>query len=123
MFFWIDPGGDEGRGDLTRISRKLGRSAPDFHRLGQGVQIDHAIDAIMRLLHFDEIDDRAEIVAEMQITRRLDARENPFNHGHGLRSNHVSLAPSFATPVSRAQVAGWRLSNGVHRLAPACDGK
>jgi hypothetical protein len=37
----------------------------------------------MRLLQLHEVDDRAEVIAEMQIARRLDARKNPFNHGHG----------------------------------------
>jgi hypothetical protein len=36
----------------------------------------------MRLLQFDEIDDRAEVIAEMQITGRLDARKNPFHECH-----------------------------------------
>jgi hypothetical protein len=36
----------------------------------------------MGFLQLHEVDDRAEIIAEMQIARRLDARKNPLNHCH-----------------------------------------
>jgi hypothetical protein len=36
----------------------------------------------MCLLHLHEVDDRAEVVAEMQIARRLDTRKDPFNESH-----------------------------------------
>ncbi len=83
MLFRIDAGGDEGRGHFAGIARQLGRAAPDVNALRDRVHVDDAVDAIVRLLQFDEIDDRAEVIAEMQIARRLDARKNPFNHGHG----------------------------------------
>jgi hypothetical protein len=52
----------------------------------------------MRLLQPDEIDDRAEVIAKMQIARRLDARKNPFNECHcQLPADIRKLAPSFAT--------------------------
>jgi nucleoside-diphosphate-sugar epimerase len=37
------------------------------------VHVDDAIDAVVRFLQLHEVDDRAEIVAEMQIACRLDA--------------------------------------------------
>ena len=37
------------------------------------VHVDDAIDAVVRLLQLHEVDDRAEVIAEMQIARRLDA--------------------------------------------------
>jgi hypothetical protein len=43
----------------------------------------------MRLLQFDEIHDRAEIVAEVQIARRLDARKDPLGKSH----NQVPVCP------------------------------
>jgi hypothetical protein len=47
------------------------------------VKIDDAIDAVMRSLQLDEFDDRAEIIAEMQVSRRLHAGEDAFNEfGH-----------------------------------------
>ena len=51
-------------------------------RLVQEYQIDDAIKAVMGLLQFNEIDDRAEVIAEMQIAGRLDARKDPFNECH-----------------------------------------
>ena len=38
-----------------------------------GVHVDDAIETVVRLLQLDEIDDRAEVIAEMQIAGRLDA--------------------------------------------------
>ena len=75
----IDAGGDEGRGHLAGVARELGRAAPDVHPLRDRVHVDDAIDAVVGLLQLHEVDDRAEVIAEMQIARRLDARKNPFN--------------------------------------------
>jgi hypothetical protein len=36
----------------------------------------------MRLLQLHEVDDRAEVIAEMQIAGGLDARKDPFNECH-----------------------------------------
>jgi hypothetical protein len=47
------------------------------------VHVDDTVDAVVGLLHLHEVDDRAEIVAEVQIARRLDARKDPFNEWHG----------------------------------------
>ncbi len=69
----IDAAGDEGGGDFAGVARELGRTAPHVHPLRDGVQVDHAIQAVVGFLQFDEIDDRAEVIAEMQIARRLDA--------------------------------------------------
>ena len=43
---------------------------------GQRMQVDHAIDAVGRVLQRDELLDRAEIVAEVEVARRLDAGED-----------------------------------------------
>jgi hypothetical protein len=47
------------------------------------VHVDDAIDAVVGFLHLHEVDDRAEVIAEVQIACRLDARKNPFNEWHG----------------------------------------
>jgi len=65
----IDAAGDEGCGDLADRARQFGGILPD----GDGMQVHHAVDAVVGVLEFDEVDDRAEIVAEVQIARRLDA--------------------------------------------------
>jgi len=78
----IDAACDEGGRHFPGVPCKLGRPAPYVGRLRDRMQVDDAIDAIMRLLQFDEVHDRAEVIAEMQIAGRLDARKNPFNEGH-----------------------------------------
>ena len=50
VFFRIDAAGDESRSDLANGMRQLGRLLP--HR--DGVQIDHAIDAVVAVLQLDE---------------------------------------------------------------------
>ena len=55
------------------LRRKLGRAAPDVDAVRDRVHVDDAIDAVVRVLQLHEVDDRAEVIAEMQITRRLDA--------------------------------------------------
>ena len=72
-FFGSMPAGDEGRGHLAGVAREFRRSAPHLHRLRQRVQVDHAIQAVVGLLQLHEVDDRAEVIAEMQIAGRLDA--------------------------------------------------
>src|SRR5690606_7765033 len=43
---------------------------------GDRVQVDDAVDAVVAFLQVDELADRAEIVAEMEIAGRLDAGED-----------------------------------------------
>ena len=74
----IDAAGEERRGHLARVARQLARVLP--HR--DGVQIDHAIDAVIALLQRDEFGDRAEIIAEVQIAGRLHAGKNAFLERH-----------------------------------------
>ncbi len=102
-FFGSMPAAMKAAVDLAGVAGKLRRAAPDVHALRDRVHVDDAIDAVMRLLQLHEIDDRAEVIAEMQIAGRLDARKNPFNEGHGLVSR--CSAPSFAMRALRAQVA------------------
>jgi hypothetical protein len=73
MLFRIDATGDEGRRDLPGVAGEFGRTALYFYPLGEGMHVDDAIQAIVGCLQLHEIDDGAEIIAEMQIARRLDA--------------------------------------------------
>jgi hypothetical protein len=82
VFFRVDAAGNEGRGDLTRIFRQLLGPAPDRNRLGDGVQVDHAIDAVVLVLQCDELRDGAEIIAEMQVAGRLHAGKHPLLECH-----------------------------------------
>jgi hypothetical protein len=45
----------------------------------------------MRFLQLHEVDDRAEVIAEMQIAGRLDARKNPFHECHCLLPANAAL--------------------------------
>jgi hypothetical protein len=78
-FFGSMPAGDEGGGHLTDRFRQFGGLLPH----GDGVQIDHAIDAIVAILQLDEALDGAEIIAEMQIAGGLYAGKNQFLKRHG----------------------------------------
>ncbi len=68
----IDAGRQERRRHLARRADQLGRILPD----GDRVLVDDAIDAIVARLQLREAADGAEIVAEMQIAGRLDARKD-----------------------------------------------
>ena len=74
----IDAAGDEGGGHLADRLRQLGRVLPDR----DGVQVDDAIDAVVGLLQLDELHDRAEIVAEMQVAGRLHAGKHALLERH-----------------------------------------
>ena len=69
MFLWIDAAGDESGGDFAGQLGQFGRVLPDRY----GVQIDNAVDAVVFLLQGNELDDGAEIIAQMQIAARLNA--------------------------------------------------
>ena len=71
-FFGVDAGGQEGRGDLARLAA----SSFGILRLGDGVQVDHAVEALVVVLQAREVADRAEIVAEVEIAGRLHAGQD-----------------------------------------------
>ena len=70
----IDAAGDERRGHLADRLGQLVRVLP--HR--DGVQVDHAIDAVVAVLQLDELDDGAEVIAEVQVAGRLHPGEHLF---------------------------------------------
>src|SRR5581483_6569595 len=70
--------GDERRRHLADRARQFGRLLP----YRDGVQVDHAIDAVVAFLQLDEPGDGTEIVAEMQIAGRLYAREHALFECH-----------------------------------------
>ena len=71
----VDPRRKQPGARLASVRRELRRVL----RHGDRVQIDDAIDAVVTALQPRPIADRAEIVSEMQIARRLHAREDPFH--------------------------------------------
>ncbi len=90
----IDAGGDEGRGHLARVPGQL----VGVLEHGDGVQIDHAIEAVVLVLQRHEFGDGAEIIAEMQIAGRLHAGE------------HAGLFLSHASPLREAGVMACALA-------------
>src|SRR5258708_4297334 len=86
MLFRIDTAGNEGGGDLARVLRQLLGAAPDHQRLGNRVQVDDAIDALVPVLQCDELCDGAEVIPEMQIAGRLYAGKHPFLEAHARTS-------------------------------------
>ena len=86
MFFRIDPAGNEGGGHLARVLRQLLGAAPDRQRLGNRVQVDDAVDALVPVLQRDELGDGAEVIPEMQIACRLYAGKYSFLEAHARTS-------------------------------------
>ena len=68
----VDARGDERRRDLADRPRQL----VGILRHGDRVHVDHAIEAFMLVLQRDELGDRTEIIAEMEVAGRLDAGED-----------------------------------------------
>ena len=74
----VDAGGDEACRRLARLLAQLRRVLPD----GDRVHVDEAVDRLDPLvLLFDEALERAEIVAQRQPARGLDAREDARRKG------------------------------------------
>jgi hypothetical protein len=69
---WVDTGCKEGCRHLPRCLHEFSRLLPQRDR----VQIDDAVNAVMRVLELDEAPNGAEIVAEMQIAGWLHAGED-----------------------------------------------
>src|SRR6476620_9969363 len=74
----VEPGGDVGRGHFADRVAQLGRVLP----YGDGVQIDDAEDAIVRLLHLDPLHHGAQIIAQVQGAGRLHTGEDALLEFH-----------------------------------------
>ena len=68
----VDADGQQHLCDLEGASPQLGR----ILRLGERVQIDHAVERVGAVLIGHPVPERAEQVAELHITGGLDAREH-----------------------------------------------
>ncbi len=76
----VQPAGDVGGRHLKDGLVQLGRVLPQ----GDGVKINHAIDAFMALLQLDPVHHGAKIIAKVQVAGRLHARKNAFGKSHRL---------------------------------------
>ncbi len=71
----IDAGGQISGGHLAGVSTQQGRVLPD----GDGVQVDDAVDALVLVLQRNEVSDRTQVVAQVQVAGRLNAGKNPLH--------------------------------------------
>ena len=71
----VDAGGDIGGRHLACVLAQVGRLLPQ----GDGVQVDHAEDAIVVLLHPDPVPHGAQVVAEVELVSWLDAGKNAIH--------------------------------------------
>ena len=100
----IDARGDEGCRHLARVAAEL----VGVLEHGDGVEVDHAIEAVMLGLERHEARDGAEIIAEMQIAGRLHAREDA-GLGLGLLHRLALLVPAgYGVAQGRAQAFAQR---------------
>ena len=87
----IDARGDVGGRHRADLAGKLGRAAPHRYRLRDGVHVDHAEDALVRLLHGDPLHHGAQVVAKVQVAGRLHAGEDARCECHGDPSGRRAL--------------------------------
>ena len=103
----VDAGGDQRRRHLAGGLRQRFRVV----RLGDRVQIDRAVDALMIVLQFHPVAHRAQVVAEGGNTGGLDAREDAL-HGRGsflgvgpLHVRHVRVGMAWANESRLGEAA------------------
>src|SRR5690606_18061204 len=137
MLLRIDAGSEEGGGDLARL---VGEIVID-HLRGQRMQVDDAVDAVVGVLQGDELADGAEIIAEMEISGGLDAREDELPERRGCmghfkcpwlvegRSSMARKLQAFRTGHAagnrRGEISDARLMNQVAGAGkgPLCVGQ
>ena len=77
----IDAAGDIDGGQLHAAAAQVGGILPD----GDGVHVHDGVDAVIVVLQFGEVPQRADVVAQGQRTGGLDAGENDrFLFGLGI---------------------------------------
>src|SRR5262249_26658664 len=76
----IETGGRIGGGPRTDRALELGGTLPQ----GDGVHVDDAIEAVVRLLHLHPARERAQVVAEMQVAGRLHAGKDAWGKRHAV---------------------------------------
>src|SRR5690606_37504450 len=86
MLHWVDARGNEGCGDGTGLIAQV-----VMHKLRRdGMQVDDAVDAIVVFLKSDKLADGAEIIAEVKIAGRLNARKyERLERGHAVLNRLV----------------------------------
>ena len=73
MLARVDAGGNKRGGNFARIVAQFGWVL----KHGDGMQVDHAIKTWMLILQGHEIFDRTQIIAQVQVPRRLNPGKHP----------------------------------------------
>ena len=99
----VEPGGEEDRGRTAGPVGEAGRVVG--HR--DGVQVDDAVDRVVVVLSLHPMAHGPQVVAEMHLAGRLDAREDPGHRGRvqgatraGPSDTLVASWPTRSTPPS-----------------------
>ena len=96
----VEPAGEVGRRHVHDRPAEFGGVLPD----GDRMHVDHAVDALMRVLHVDPVQHGAEVIAEMQVTGRLHAGKHArdeLGHQEPSPSEAGCLCPQ-STALKRA---------------------
>ena len=96
--FGIQPASQIGRRHVKNGLVQFLRLLPQ----GDGMHVHHAIDAFMGFLQFDPVQHGAEIIAEVQIARRLHAGENPWGES-GHQGNPVDWSGRLMPAIARLE--------------------
>ncbi len=96
--FWVQPASQIGSRHFKDGLVQLFRFLPQ----GDGMHVHHAIDAFLGFLQFDPVQHCAQIVAEVQIARRLHAGENPWGES-GHQGNPVERSGRLMPAIARLE--------------------
>src|SRR5690606_18563542 len=83
---------------------RLGTQGCRFLPYGDGVEIDHAVNALVGVLQADEVANGAEVVAEVQIAGGLHAGENALHYPESRRQRRRFAKVSQLIAPVRARV-------------------
>ena len=97
----VEPGGDQYREEVERAVVQVARVVLD----GDRVQVDDAEERLAELLCLRELAEAADVVAEVLVARRLDAREDP----------HTAPFARFATERTRRTLRSPRCIDAPQR--------
>src|SRR5262245_36106736 len=111
VFFVVDAAVKERSGDLAFGQGQFALVLPDR----DGVHVDDTVDAVIAILQRDELGDRAEIIAEMQVAARLDTRKYAFLERHHPPSSIARGAMPRRRRAAQDPYARERISEAISR--------
>jgi hypothetical protein len=94
---WIEPDGEKQGGHVKRRATQLFGISGD----GQGVEVHQAVEVGSLVLIGDPPTQRAQVVAEMDVTGGLHTREHSGHGGHGRRG--IPARPGFCSTPARSR--------------------